>query len=68
MCVSFAAQAEISILHFGAILLCMLNCFFTLSRHFFQQIRRLLEEQVKILKVCLKISACRVACREVDWY
>ena len=21
-----------------------------------------------VLKVCLKISACRVACREVDWY
>ena len=31
-----------------------------------------LEEPVKVLKVCLYISVCRVACRvacgEVDWY
>ena len=28
----------------------------------------LLEEPVKVLKVGLYISACRVACGEVDWY
>ena len=27
-----------------------------------------LEELVKVLKVGLYISACRVACGEVDWY
>ena len=27
-----------------------------------------LEEPVKVLKVGLYISACRVACGEVDWY
>ena len=27
-----------------------------------------LEESVKVLKVGLYISACRVACGEVDWY
>ena len=27
-----------------------------------------LEEPVKVLKVDLCISACRVACGEVDWY
>ena len=27
-----------------------------------------LEEPVKVLKVGLYISACRVACEEVDWY
>ena len=27
-----------------------------------------LEEPVKVLKVGMYISACRVACKEVDWY
>ena len=27
-----------------------------------------LEEPVKVLKIGLYISACRVACGEVDWY
>ena len=27
-----------------------------------------LEELVKVLKVGLYISACRIACGEVDWY
>ena len=39
--------------------------FFTLSRRFFP---RFTGEPVKVLKVGLYISACRVVCGEVDWY
>ena len=53
--------------HFAAILPRLLNCFLYSFSVFLSEIHWL-EEPVKVLKVGLYISACRVVCGEVDWY
>ena len=65
---AWAARAETPtqhIWHFAAILPRLLNCFLLLFLVVSSRDSLTLEEPVKVLKVGLYISACRVACGEV---